>query len=145
MAVTTKGYLSYIGFDPDGAGATVIAYVSKGTTYEYTRDTNTTEVGPYFGDSTVSDVPGGKKHTLKMEGDIPEGGDTVITAIDTYDTATSTSGKFVAGTVNGLEITLSSALVTKFSAKADAKGQQSFSIEASGSGAVTAAPTDMPS
>lgn len=141
----TKGYLSYIGFDPDGAGATAKAYVSNGSTYEYDRSTNTSEVGPYFGDNTITDVPGGKKHTIKLEGDIPEGGDTVVTAMDTYDNATSTAGTLTVGTVNGLEIVITNILLTKFNVKADAKGQQSFSIEGSGVGTVAAAPTAMPS
>lgn len=139
MAVAVKGALSTVSFDADGAGAGVVAELEKGSTYEFTRETKTDEHGPYFGDPTIEEVAAGNKYNWKIDGDVPEGNDAALDAMDIYQEAQSTAGTLVMYTVKGKQITMTNVLITKYTVKGEAKGTQTISVEGSAKAAVTTA------
>lgn len=137
MANPVSGVFTTVTWDADGAGAGAAVAVNLGSTYEYDEETQTEEQGPFFNQAEIIEIATGDKVTLKLEGSVPE---TTATGLDALYTArvNRTRGTLLIDTIKGKKITLTNTLIKKYSLKGDAKGSVTFSIEATGAGAVTA-------
>lgn len=114
-----------------GSTPTTINHIKD---YEYKAEFDVTEAGPYVGDATVDEVPGGEKGELTVNCDVREGGDPGQTAVTA---AKGTYTNFVFTTTGGKVLTFATALVKSISYKTEAKGTQTFSFTITGVAVIT--------
>lgn len=112
--------------------------IVKVTDYSVKADVSTTTVGPWVGDPTEVDIPGGTKTTIDFTVDVPESGDpgqnAVLTAI-----AAGTKPALVFTATLGKIFTIATPTYTGYDAKGDAKAGQQFKFSATGACVVTQA------
>lgn len=130
MAVPVRG----------SAGSVTINAVNivKVTDHSVKATRDTTSVGPWIGDATITDIPGGKKTAIDFTCDVPELGDPGQNAVLTAFEA-GTHPALVFTTTLGKIFTFASPTYTGYDAKTDAKGGQQFKFTATGDAVITQA------
>ena len=115
-------------------GTTVFVWAG---TWTYTLDNNTQEIGPHIGDAQIYEVNTSQKHTWKIDGTVPSGGDPGQDDMMAAALGRTTAALELTQTL-GKTVTFSAATVTKLEVTVNADGSQTFSAEGgNGAGTVT--------
>jgi hypothetical protein len=113
--------------------AVTVAKISK---YTFKTERSSEDVGPFVGDDTVTEIPGGKKGTMTLEGIIPEGGDAgQDDLLDAYEAGTTLRTEVI--TDKAKNITFATAYVKTVEIDTEAKGGPKIKFEISGAYTVT--------
>lgn len=120
--------VGYDGLVQIGAGPVSVVKVRKWS-HKSARDS--TEQGPWVGDSAKVTTIGGKLGTLDMEGDVPIGGDPGQQDIlDAYENGTNDT--LVLTAEDGWKVTYTAPAYTAFDIEVDASGTQTWKATVSG-------------
>lgn len=115
----------------DGIVTVAGTTVNKVRKYSHKSKRDKTEQGPWMGDSAKVTTIGGKLGTIEIEGDVPIGGDTGITALSTaYENATTPA--LVTTTEDGFTVTYATPAYTSFEIEGEASGTQTWKVSAEG-------------
>lgn len=112
--------------------------VVKVTDYSVKATREVSSVGPWVGDPTIVDIPGGVKTAIDFTCDIPETGDAGQNAVLTAFSA-GTHPPLVFTATLGKIFTIASPTYTGYDAKGDAKAGQQFKFTATGDAVITQA------
>jgi hypothetical protein len=105
--------------------------VNKVRTYSFTSSRDSTEQGPWIGDSNKVTTIGGKLGEISLEGDIPIGGDPGIQDIvDAYENGTT--DPLDVTTEDGYKIAFTAPSYTELKIEGDAAETQTWSVTLSG-------------
>jgi hypothetical protein len=116
-------------------GSTPVA-VNKVRTYSFTSSRDSTEQGPWIGDSAKVTTIGGKLGEMTLEGDIPIGGDPgVQDIVDAYESGTN--DPLDVTTEDGYKIAFTAPSYTELKIEGDAAATQTWSVTISGAYAIT--------
>lgn len=123
MAAPVTGY--------DGSGTVGGTTINKIRKWSHKSERDKTEQGPWVGDSAKVTTIGGKLGTLEIEGDVPIGGDTGITALSTaYENGTTPTVILIAE--DGFMVTYSAPSFTAFEIETEAENTQTWKVSLEG-------------
>ncbi len=132
---TLRGAVGSLKVGPSGTPVTV----NKASKYTFKSERGTEDVGPFIGDDTVTEIPGGKKGTMTIELLIPEGGNAgQDDMIDAYEAGTTLRTEVI--TTKAKVITFATAYYKSMEIDTEAKGGPKLKFELSGAYTITQDP-----
>jgi hypothetical protein len=111
--------------------------ILKVVDYAFKGEIKTTEVGPWVGENTITDIPGGLKETCEFTCDVPEGVDAAQTAVFTAIKA-GTHPELIFVCDDGYTLTYPTPTYTGYDGKGEAKAGQQIKFSVSGACTITA-------
>jgi hypothetical protein len=107
--------------------------------WSFKSERSSEEIGPFIGEDSVTEVLGGKKGSLELEGIIPEGGDAgQDDVIEAYEAGTPL--RTVVTVTKGKVITFASGVYKSLEISVDAKGTHRFKASVAGAYTIAQAP-----